>query len=74
MKHPVPAINAFHLLIVGPFLAYVAWHQLKHPEEQLPVALWRGLLFAAVFVMLYHGYKLALYATDKKQMLWSRFN
>lgn len=71
----VPKVNAFHLLVVGPALAFIAWHQLYRREQPLPDAVWRALLVTAVFVMLYHGYKLGLYLRSRPDsLLWSRFN
>jgi uncharacterized membrane protein YGL010W len=70
----VPKVNAFHLLVVGPALAFIAWHQLYRRDQPLPDNVWRALLATAVFVMLFHGYKLGLYLrSGSSSLLWSRF-
>lgn len=48
-------INAFHFLVLGPFLAYIGWAQSQ--GQPLPEWIWQALLATGILATAYHFFR-----------------
>jgi len=49
-------VNLFHLLAVGPALAYIGYEKMQ--GRALPASVWKALFAVGVLVAVFHAYRL----------------